>query len=132
MNVSCKVGPLAVALALYLSATSAEAADPRDIHTSYDLREAADIARATAFLGHSFRSQGFGGRVRSCELVVNTTMGRENHTYGAICETDISGRKHPMLICADEMVGHFALKTSAFALARDEVVAFTKANCSGS
>ena len=97
------------------------------------ITEAAQISARVADFDRGLRDSGLPGRVRSCTMVVDVTQGRvsSNHSYGAICSIQFSGKKAgDYLVCNDKMVGHFAL-TSSYVVARDWVAEFVKKNCVG-
>ncbi len=96
------------------------------------VNEPAEVARRIKRFDENLKYTGFGGRIRTCNLMVDVTMGRKNsnHSYGAVCEITRGRGKAEALLCNDDIVGHFAL-TTAFQEHRDSVAAFTFRKCTG-
>jgi len=76
---------------------------------------------------------GFNGEIRSCKLMVQQAVGVRggNISYGAICTIHADNRLQEVMMCDDDMVGHYALKALTFVMSEDAVAEFTRKNCYG-
>lgn len=69
-------------------------------------------------------------RIRACAIAIEYTRdGIRDFSRGAVCDVFIGNTKTQLLMCDDDMVGKFTIKGGGFAIARDEVVNFTRLNC---
>lgn len=63
----------------------------------------------------SFRKSGgkqLQGKLTGCELLVDVPVGTAhgNHSFGGYCLLENKGKKRPVMVCDDDMVGHFSLQ----------------------
>ena len=95
---------------------------------------APDIVRArTAQFQNKMHALGFGGRIQSCKGMVQLAVGIRGGdiSYGAMCRIrTVANRPQDLLLCDDEMFGHFAL-TNTFTITQTEIARFTLQNCYG-
>ena len=91
------------------------------------------IAKRTAGFASHLRHLGFSGRLRACRNMMEVAVGVRggNLSYGAVCEIVVNGKASNVLLCDDNMVGHFALNGGSFGMSEDSVAEFTKQNCYG-
>jgi len=70
------------------------------------------------------------GRINFCSVLVETPVPNShgNASYGAICNISNRQRNYDAMLCANEMIGTFAMKYS-FSLSNKEAMKFTLANC---
>jgi hypothetical protein len=97
-----------------------------------DVTDPAKISeRALSFDGE-LQILGFSGHVVSCARMIELSVGTANgnHSFGAVCKLQVGGNSRNVLLCDDDLVGHFAL-TSSFADSRDAIAQFTDHNCTG-
>jgi hypothetical protein len=95
-----------------------------------DVTNQAEITRQTREFEARLESLGVSGRL-TCELMIELIQQTRDRSFGAVCELRNVGSSRILMMCDDTMVGKFTLKASGFAIARDELVAFTKSNCPG-
>lgn len=76
---------------------------------------------------------GFSGRVQSCNHMMLVAVGVRggNMSYGAICQIAVSGKTQSVLVCDDNMMGHFGLKGGTFGMSDDSIAEFIKEDCYG-
>lgn len=63
----------------------------------------------------SFRRSGakqLQGKLTGCELLVDVPVGtaQGNHSFGGYCLLETKGKKMPVLVCDDDMAGHYSLQ----------------------
>jgi hypothetical protein len=75
---------------------------------------------------------GIDGHVKSCGPMVDVAVGRAdgNNSYGAECVIIFGSKTKKMMICDDDMVGHFALNNEAYADG-EYLAQFIQQNCYG-
>ena len=91
------------------------------------------IAQRTAqFAGDLRKFLGVAADVGNCTHMVQQAVGVRggNISYGAICAVRIGKQTRQLLLCDDEMFGHFALAAS-FVFSDDYVASFVRNNCYG-
>lgn len=136
----CKISMLATAfLATAASVTFAQDADCQNNREScggywrLDLTNESDVIVQTRRFEAELRRMDPSAALDTCDkmllLAVGTAHG--NNSYGAICRLSSSEPPKLVMICFDEMVGHFAAKSGGFAVSRPEVARFTLENCTG-
>ena len=64
-------------------------------------------------------------------LLVAVGVRGGNMSYGAVCEIAFGGKLQSVMVCDDDMVGHFGLKAFTFVVTDDAVAEFTRQNCYG-
>jgi len=77
---------------------------------------------------------GFGGALKSCSQMVELAVGPPggDHSFGAFCMlAPISRKPRQVMICDDDMLGHFALMRSEVPDEAEPVAIFTRQNCFG-
>lgn len=124
---------VAFALAPMLLAASAHPAEEPVAPDYYDSDvEPSKVPRRVRQLDRSLRKSGLPGRVLSCTDMVDVAVGTAlgNHSYGGICKVAFGSKRTDLLLCNDEMVGHFAISAS-YAVTRERVVRFVTNNCTG-
>ena len=97
------------------------------------VRDKRQITERTTRFNREIKSHGFTGSVPSCNVMMQVAVGVRggNISYGAICNIVSSGKAQRVMVCDDDLVGHFALKASTFAESEDAVVEFVRNNCYG-
>jgi hypothetical protein len=74
------------------------------------------------------------GEIIVCQRLVDLPVGfaHSNHSYGGHCTLEDGSSRKPVMICNDEMVGHFAIQALRFGVeADDKLIDFTGRNCFG-
>jgi hypothetical protein len=74
------------------------------------------------------------GNIIVCQRLVDLAVGivSGNNSYGGYCTLEKGGRRTPVEICDDNLIGHFAVRSISTAAMTDEgLVRFTSANCFG-
>jgi hypothetical protein len=96
------------------------------------ITDAATIAARTKKFAIEMKNLGFKGDIRSCRLMVWQAVGVKggNISYGAICTVNTNRRLYDLMMCDDDLVGHYAL-TNTFVMSEEAVAKFTKQNCYG-
>jgi hypothetical protein len=87
-------------------------------------------ARMQKFAVH-LKDLGVAGQLKSCRYLVSEYESRDFSAWGAICSLQGGGKPQSILLCDDDGLGHFALKSSGFSFAYEEVDEFTRKNCTG-
>jgi hypothetical protein len=95
-----------------------------------DVTDRAEVAQQTRAFEANLKSLGVRGRLQ-CKLMIELIQQTRDRSYGAICELQGVEPQRTIMLCDDTMIGKFTVKVSGFAIARDELVAFTKSNCPG-
>ncbi|WP_308515500.1 hypothetical protein [Sphingomonas flavescens] len=92
----------------------------------------AQVRERIAAFDRDVRDSGIPGRVRSCRLITEVSLGRDqsNQSYGGICSIEFGKRRREYLLCNDRLVGHFALAAD-FVVSGEWVERFVKSNCVG-
>jgi hypothetical protein len=96
------------------------------------LDEKAVAERTKQFEGEMQRL-GFSGHIQSCNHIMLVGVGVRggNMSYGAVCQIAVNGKVQSVVVCDDDMVGHFGLKAFTFVMSDDFVAEFVKSNCYG-
>jgi hypothetical protein len=117
-------------LALVLIPSIACAQNARYAHR---LRDKAEIEERAKIFGREMQRLGFSGEIQSCNLMMQVAVGTRggNTSYGAICVVAFAGNTQSLMLCDDDMVGHFGLKAFTFVESEDEVASFARRNCYG-
>jgi len=74
------------------------------------------------------------GEIVACYMLIDVPVGTAhgNHSYGGICTLVNGSEKTDVLICNDEMVGHFKMiKIDRAATTKNDLIKFTACNCYG-
>ena len=73
------------------------------------------------------------GRVANCSSLIDIPVGtaRGNHSFGGICTLVENGKKSSVMICDDEMVGHFRMEKMDRNVPVQELIDFIVSNCFG-
>ena len=92
------------------------------------------VAERTKRFEIDMQRLGFSGNVRSCDHMMLVAVGVRggNMSYGAVCQIEANGKRQSVLVCDDDMVGHFGLKAFTFVMSDGAVGEFTTQNCYGS
>ena len=70
----------------------------------------------------------------SCTLLIDLPVGTAsgNHSFGALCQQKQEHKlSRRILICNDEMIGHFALEPATKNVGKDQLIEFIATNCYG-
>ena len=89
------------------------------------------IAERTNKFELKMRRLGFSGRIQSCDHMMQVAVGTRGGdiSYGAVCRIAVNGETQSVMLCDDDLVGHFGLKGLTFAYS--DVAEFATKNCSG-
>ncbi|HEY3432630.1 MAG TPA: hypothetical protein VGK09_08785 [Rhodocyclaceae bacterium] len=73
------------------------------------------------------------GRVENCSSLIDVPVGTAhgNHSLGGICTLVENGKKSSVMVCDDEMVGHFRVEKIDRKVPMQELVDFVVSNCYG-
>lgn len=73
------------------------------------------------------------GRIAACSSLVDVPVGTAhgNHSFGGLCTLVDGGNKASVMICDDEMVGHFRMEKIDHKVATQELINFIISNCFG-
>lgn len=57
-------------------------------------------------------SNKFEGKIKNCTFLIDIPRGtaRGNHSYGGFCELELGDDVSRVIVCTDEMVGHFKVQ----------------------
>jgi hypothetical protein len=101
--------------------------------TIIDVAEAKTVADRMARFDRALQRIGFSARLTGCAGMIDLPAGVAggDHSYGAICTADVAGKPVKLLLCDDDLIGHFALKASGFSGSRDAIALFVDENCTG-
>jgi hypothetical protein len=70
-------------------------------------------------------------RIVSCEEIISITAGRDHSTAG-LCRIEAGRKQQSIMICGDELAGHFELKaTPPLKMGRRALATFLAENCVG-
>ena len=127
-----KQATCALALVLSLTLAVASAAEPGAPPYVRDETRPEVLAERAESFEADLRKLGFSGTVNSCSHMVVLAVGAKgsNFSYGAICDVTTGGSSRKLLLCDDEMFGHFAL-AGHFSRGRKSIADFTRNNCYG-
>jgi hypothetical protein len=97
------------------------------------VRDNAEFAERTEIFGREMARLGFSGKIQACDLIMRVAVGVKggNMSYGGICTIAAADRTQRVMMCDDNMVGHFGLKAFTFVASEDAVADFTRRNCYG-
>jgi uncharacterized protein len=90
-------------------------------------------AKVDAFR-QSLEEQRQAGKLLGCEKLIDLPVGSAegNHSYGGLCTLQQGASRSTVMICNDEMIGHFGLRTVQDQDVPDEaLIDFTRAECFG-
>lgn len=79
-------------------------------------------------------SHGEKGRLLGCDRLIDLPVGTAsgNHSFGASCTLQRGKARVSVMLCEDEMVGHYALReVKPGAVSTEQLVAFTDNECFG-
>lgn len=66
----------------------------------------------------------------NCDLLIGSQGDSDDESFGAICDMKISGKKPTsIMLCNDTMIGKLTIKAYGFSIDKQELAAFTEANC---
>ncbi|MDO8208273.1 MAG: hypothetical protein Q7T38_10735 [Gallionella sp.] len=93
---------------------------------------------AVRIASHNERNQSFNsilramklGNITQCNFLIDVPGGR-NHSYGGICTLSKNGHKSKVMVCNDEMVGHFKMDNMDHEVTPQELVNYVASNCYG-
>lgn len=73
------------------------------------------------------------GKITKCSILIDLPAGVRdgNHSYGGICSLSRNGQKSNVMICNDEMVGHFKMDRIDHKATMQELVDYVASNCVG-
>ncbi len=73
------------------------------------------------------------GRIESCTSLIDVPVGTAhgNHSFGGLCTHTDGGKKSAVMVCDDDMLGHFQMKKIAREVSMQELVDFVVSNCYG-
>ncbi len=73
------------------------------------------------------------GRIVDCSSLIDVPVGtaRGNHSFGGICTLVENGKKSSVMICDDEMVGHFRMEKMDRKVPVQGLIDFIVSNCFG-
>ena len=104
-------------------------ADEADSSGAFTLvTEPKEIAYVINDFQTSLNQIGMSGHIQHCPIIVAIPLYRAT-IYGVICDIRMKEKQRPLMMCADTMVGHFAINGGDFAFDTDDVKKFLKANC---
>jgi hypothetical protein len=72
--------------------------------------------------------------LRSCILLLDLPVGTANgnHSFGGVCEQRVNHRINRLMVCQDEMIGHFALQpVDQREVSKEELARFVAEHCYG-
>lgn len=78
-------------------------------------------------------SHGAKGKISLCKMLIDVPVGlaRSNHSFGAICTLTENNNTSEIMICNDEMIGHFKMDKISKEVGKQELVNFIVSNCYG-
>lgn len=81
----------------------------------------------------NLKRRGLKERITKCTSLIDVPVGTAhgNHSYGGLCTTAEGRKKMRVMICDDEMIGHFELKKVQRKVKMQELVDFVVSNCYG-
>jgi hypothetical protein len=127
-----------VAVVLLLAFAPARAEDkakPDDGVPVYNtVTDTALAGKRIEIFRRELRDLGFAGTLKSCSQMVELSVGPPDgdHSFGAFCMLAPASRKPlTVMICDDDMVGHFTLMRSEVPDEAEPVAIFTQQNCFG-
>ena len=97
-----------------------------------DIADPRSAAHAAASLQRNLSDRFPSARLSECRDVVQFSTGRVggNFAYGAHCTIEVEEKRTYAAVCADEMVGYFAILEGDLGPSDpDEMAAWTYANC---
>ena len=97
-----------------------------------DIADPRSAAHATMSLQRILSDRFPGAQLSECRDVVQFSTGKVggNFAYGAHCTIEVEEKRTYAALCADEMVGYFAILESGLGPSDpDEMAAWTYANC---
>ncbi len=95
-----------------------------------DVNDPKSIELADAMFRNTISMANNSANILSCQLRVRyRVMGSRGNGFGAICLVDLNGRQSNMLVCNENMVGAPTIKLGGFAITRNDVRKFVRANC---
>lgn len=120
--------PLFPLLAALLLGSASVAASQEDWHAE---RDAHLLQERTRIFAQDLEKVGIPGRLESCQNLVRVREGAHGSSWGAVCILAGGNKNQRVLLCDDEIVGHFGIKYFTFAMTDDYVAEFTTFNCIG-
>jgi hypothetical protein len=126
--------------ALVVLPSSVQAAAPAEFISGVTVRTSNGVAlritnpnaRNTSFNGNLQR-KGATARIASCQSLIEVPVGtaRGNHSFGGLCTLDDMNERAQVVICDDDMIGHFKLKKVKHEVPMQELIDFVVTNCFG-
>ena len=73
------------------------------------------------------------GRITQCRTLIDVPVGTAhgNHSFGGLCTYSENGHNSSVMICDDEMVGHFKMEKIDHEISAQKLVDFVVSNCFG-
>jgi uncharacterized protein len=73
------------------------------------------------------------GEILGCEALIDVPVGTAhgNHSYGGLCKVKSPAETGYMMVCNDDMLGHFKTEKSSSGIPKVDLVNFTIKNCFG-
>lgn len=73
------------------------------------------------------------GKITQCKTLIDVPVGTShgNHSYGGLCNYSEGDHNSNVMICNDEMVGHFKIHKTDREISIQELVDFVVSNCFG-
>lgn len=88
--------------------------------------------RTDSFNG-DIKGSGLKGKISQCKVLIDVPVGTAhgNHSYGGLCALSEDEKKSNIMICNDDMIGHFKMDKVMHEVTMQELVDFVVSNCYG-